>query len=150
MEGSGTLALTGDMKQMDRRFVRGVSFKGYGVSLSIGVGIPIPILSPEILKRTTVRDEEIFAPVIDYSDAYPNRKSDIIARVSYGELRTGKITIQGNEVRVGSLSSYSMALEVAEILAGEIRAGRFAVTPPITPLTTEQSMMPLEVRERNA
>ena len=61
------------MKQMRKKYVRGVSMKGYGVSLALGVGMPIPILSPEILARTTVRDEAILAPVIDYSYDYPNQ-----------------------------------------------------------------------------
>ena len=43
--GAGTLALTGDMKQMQPDFVRGVSFRGYGVSLGLGVGVPIPVLN---------------------------------------------------------------------------------------------------------
>ena len=51
MEGSGTLALTADMKQMRPEFVRGVSLIGYGVSLALGVGIPIPILNEQVLRR---------------------------------------------------------------------------------------------------
>ena len=70
-EGAGTLALTADMKQMRPEFVRGVSLRGYGVSLALGVGIPIPILNEEVLKRTCVRDRDILAPVIDYSNDYP-------------------------------------------------------------------------------
>ena len=61
LEGAGTLALTGNMKEMRPEFVRGVSLKGYGVSLSLGIGIPIPILDIEILKATCVRDSELFA-----------------------------------------------------------------------------------------
>ncbi len=87
MEGAGTLALTGNMKEMDSEFVRGVSLKGYGVSLALGVGIPIPILDKEVLKYCTVRDSEIFAEVIDYASAYPERRGDIVARVSYADLR---------------------------------------------------------------
>ncbi|MFL7808284.1 MAG: homocysteine biosynthesis protein [Anaerolineae bacterium] len=33
--GAGTLALTGDMKQMRPEFVRGVSLRGYGISTTI-------------------------------------------------------------------------------------------------------------------
>ena len=38
---AGTLMLRGDMKGMDPRYVRGVSYIGYGSSLALGVGIPI-------------------------------------------------------------------------------------------------------------
>jgi uncharacterized protein (DUF39 family) len=47
--GAGTLALTCDMKKMRPEFVRGVTFRGYGVSLALGVGVPIPILNEDVL-----------------------------------------------------------------------------------------------------
>jgi L-aspartate semialdehyde sulfurtransferase len=147
VEGAGTLGLTADMKRMQSRYVRAVSLVGYGVSLALGVGIPIPILSPEILARTTVCDREISANIIDYSDVYPNRKPGIVARVTYADLRSGIVEIEGRKVNVSSLSSYSMALEIAEILAAEVRSGRFTVTPPIERLPPKQSMKRLEVRE---
>jgi uncharacterized protein (DUF39 family) len=82
-EGAGTLALTANMKEMKAEFVRGVSLIGYGVSLALGVGVPIPILNERVLKRTTVRDRDILAPVIDYSSDYPNRTGKAICRLSY-------------------------------------------------------------------
>ncbi len=148
VEGAGTLALTGDMKSMSDRFVRGVTLKGYGVSLSLGIGIPIPILNAEILKRTTVRDSEILASVIDYSDAYPNRRSDVLGRVSYADLKSGEIELNGKRIEVGSMSSYEMALEISELLADEIRRGDFLLSPPSQPLPRNTSMKSLSIRER--
>ena len=145
-EGAGTLALTGNMKEMNREFVRGVSLQGYGVSLAVGVGIPIPILSPEILSATLVRDSDIYAPVIDYSHDYPERTGKTLGKVSYAELRAGSIKLNGRDVQVGSLSSYAKALEIAELLKDEIRNGEFTITEPIAPLPTEQKMKPLAER----
>jgi uncharacterized protein (DUF39 family) len=112
----------------------GTSFQGYGATLTVGIGVPIPVLNEEILRYTTVTDADIFAPVIDYSDAYPNRKSDIVAEVSYAELKTGKITIQGKEVPTASLSSYSKAVEIAGTLKQWIMKGEFLLTEPVAPL----------------
>ncbi|MFP4364522.1 MAG: homocysteine biosynthesis protein [Spirochaetia bacterium] len=148
MDGAGTLALTGDMKRMDKRFVRGVSLRGYGASLAVGVGIPIPILNKEILKAAAVRDSEIYAPVIDYSKDYPGRTGNVITHISYADLKTGEVEIHGKKVITGSLSSYSKAREIAGILQGEIQAGEFTVTEPIQKLTATQGMNPLEIRER--
>ena len=148
-EGSGTLALTGDMKKMDREFVRGVSFPGYGVSLALGVGIPIPILNPEILRRTTVRDSEIVAPVIDYSVDYPQKTGKIITRLSYEEVKRGEVKIDGKTVETGSLSSYSKARKIAHVLKDEIRRGDFLVSCPLAPLPADQSMMGLEIRKED-
>lgn len=147
VQGAGTLALTGDMKKMRVEFVRGVSLKGYGVSLAIGVGIPIPVLNEEILKYTTVRDREIQAPVVDYSKDYPEGTGKILCKLNYEELKSGEVTIQGKSVKTGSLSSYAKALEIAQILKAEIEDGKFEISKPITELPRAQSMKPLEVRE---
>ena len=147
--GAGTLALTGDMKQMRKEFVRGVSFRGYGVSLSLGVGIPIPILNADILKRACVRDRDILAPVIDYGNAYPENTGEVICQVNYEQLRSGEVEIEGKKVAVGSLSSYYKALEIANILADEIRRGDFMVSEPISMLPKDRSMKRLEKREES-
>ena len=104
---------------------------GYGSTITVGIGVPIPILSEEILKYTTVTDDEIFAAVIDYGNAYPNLKSDILGEVSYAQLRSGQITIQGKEVPTSSLSSYPRAVEIASTLKEWILTGNFQLTEPV-------------------
>ena len=146
--GAGTLALTADMKQMRPQFVRGVSLRGYGVSLALGVGIPIPILNEDILKRTCVRDRDILAPVVDYSADYPQNTGKVLCYVSYEQLRTGQIEIEGKKVAVGSLSSYFKALEIAHILADEIRRGEFLLAEPIARLPNDAKTKPLLIREK--
>ncbi|GAI01396.1 unnamed protein product, partial [marine sediment metagenome] len=94
------------LKQMKPEWLVGTSMLGYGCTLTVGIGIPIPILSEEILRYTMVSDAAIFAPIVDYSEAYPQRKPDILAEVSYAELKGGHITIQGKDVPTASLSSY--------------------------------------------
>ena len=148
MEGAGTLALTGDMKQMRPEFVRGVSLRGYGVSLALGVGVPIPILNEQVLKRTCVRDRDILAPVIDYSSAYPEKTGAVVAHVSYEQLRSGEIEIDGTTVKVGSLSSYYRALEIANLLADEVRKGDFTLAAPNASLPKDGAMKPLLIREK--
>lgn len=146
MSGSGTLALTANMKDMIPKFVRGVSFTGYGISLSLGVGVPIPILNSDILKHTIVRDRDIFAPIVDYSSDYPNRSSNILGRLNYEELKKGEVTIEGKKVEVGSLSSYSLAVEIANLLKDEITKGDFILSKPFQSLAPEQGMKPLNIK----
>jgi uncharacterized protein (DUF39 family) len=147
-EGAGTLALTANMKEMKPKFVRGVSLIGYGVSLALGVGVPIPILDEQTLLYTTVRDRDILAPVIDYSSDYPNRTGKVLCRLSYEELKRGEASVAGRSVEVGSLSSYATALEVAHLLADEIRRGEFLLSRSSRPLPRAQSMKPLAVRKK--
>ena len=147
--GAGTLAVIGDLKQMKPKWLVGTSFLGYGCTLTVGIGVPIPILSEEILRYTSVTDSDIFAPVVDYSEAYPQRKPDILAEVSYAELKSGKIKVQGQEVPSASLSSYPGAVEIANILKEWIKKGEFLLTEPVAPLPGVESgivFKPLEER----
>lgn len=132
--GAGTLATIGDLKQMNSRWLVGASLLGYGCSLTVGVGVPIPILSEEILEYTSVSDDDLIAPVIDYSDAFPQLKPDILAEVTYADLRSGKIKIKGKDVPTASMSSYPRALEIAETLKKWIQDGDFLLTEPVEPL----------------
>ena len=137
--GAGTLAVIGDLKQMKPRWLIGTSMLGYGCTLTVGIGIPVPILSEEILQYTAISDADIFAPVIDYSEAYPQMKADILGEVSYAQLKSGKITIQGQEVPTASLSSYSRAIEIATTLKEWISKGEFLLTEAVAPLPGVES-----------
>jgi len=149
-EGAGTLALTGDMKQMAPEFVRGVTMIGYGVSLAVGVGIPIPILNADILRRTCIRDRDIQAPVVDYSRDYPQKTGNVVGYVNYEQLKSGHITIDGKEIEVGSLSSYAKALKIAHQLRDEIARGDFPLSEPIRRLPADRAMKPLTIKEKSS
>ncbi|MBL7156635.1 MAG: homocysteine biosynthesis protein [Candidatus Omnitrophica bacterium] len=136
---AGTLAVLGDLKQMSPKWLKGSSFQGYGVTLTVGIGIPIPILNEEICQYTAVRDREIWAQVVDYSDAYPNGKPGSLDEKNYEELKSGKITVRGNEVPTASLSSYRKALEIANILKERIEKKDFLLTDPVAPVPSAQS-----------
>jgi uncharacterized protein (DUF39 family) len=112
------------------------------------VGIPIPILNQGILKRTCVRDRDIPAPVVDYSADYPQNTGRVLCHVDYEQLRSGEIEVEGKTVAVGSLSSYRKALEIAHLLADEIRRGDFQLAQPIAPLPKDTAMKPLVAREK--
>jgi uncharacterized protein (DUF39 family) len=147
--GAGTLAVIGDLKQMKPEWLVGTSFLGYGCTMTVGIGVPIPILSEEMLRYTMVTDGEIFAPVVDYAEAYPQRKPDVLAEVSYAELKSGKIKIQNQEIPTASLSSYPGAVKIASILKEWIKKGEFLLTEPVAPLPGVESgivFKPLEER----
>ncbi|RDV81765.1 homocysteine biosynthesis protein [Ammonifex thiophilus] len=130
----GTLAVMGDLKQMSPRWLRGTSMLGYGVSLSVGIGVAIPILDEEVCYYASRPDRELYAPIVDYAEAYPQRRSENLGWVSYAELRSGKITINGKEVPTASLSSYARAREICQILKEWIQEGKFLLTEPVAPL----------------
>jgi uncharacterized protein (DUF39 family) len=135
---------------MSPRYLVGTSMLGYGATLSVGLGVPIPILSEEILRYTTVTDADIFAAVVDYSDAYPHLKPDILAEVSYAQLRSGKILVKGKEVPTASLSSYPRAVEIATTLKSWILKGEFLLTQPVAPLPGVESGVTLKTLKERA
>ena len=136
---AGTLAVIGDLKQMKPEWLRGISMLGYGCTMAVGIGVPIPILSEELLRYTAVRDADILAPVVDYSEAYPQRKPDILGEVSYAQLKSGRIEVHGKEVATASLSSYPNAVEIADTLKEWIQKGEFLLTEPVAPLPGVES-----------
>jgi uncharacterized protein (DUF39 family) len=131
---AGTMAVIGDLKQMKPEYLRGVSMQGYGSTMAVGIGVPIPVLSEEILQYTMVTDADILAPVVDYSEAYPQRKPDVLGEVSYARLKTGQIELNGKKVPTASLSSYPKAVEIAGILKDWIMKGEFTLTEPVAAL----------------
>lgn len=130
MGGAGTLSVRGDLKQMSAKFLRGASVTGYGCSLNVGIGVPIPILNEEMARFTAVSDDEIFVPVVDYGLAYPEDGGSPITHVTYGQLKTGEISVDGRSVVTAPMSSYSGALEIARILKEWIKSGSFLLGEP--------------------
>ncbi|HMK37615.1 MAG TPA: homocysteine biosynthesis protein [Desulfomonilaceae bacterium] len=130
MGGAGTLSVRGDLKGMSAKFLRGASITGYGTSLNVGIGIPIPILNEEMARFTSVSDAEILVPVVDYGSDYPAGGGQSMAYVSYAQLRSGEISVDGKTVSTAPLSSYSAAREIATILKEWIESGKFLLGEP--------------------
>lgn len=129
-EGAGTIAVRGNLKEMSPDWVRGVSILGYGVSLAVGVGIPIPVLDSEVVRLASLGDDKIFAPVVDYGVDYPAAVNRVLAKVSYGQLKRGTITVEGKEIPTSPMSSYPGARKIAGILKSWIENGQFILGQP--------------------
>lgn len=141
---AATLALVGDAKQMDPNWVRGCHFKNYGPSLMLGVGVPIPILNEQIAARCTITDDQILAPIVDFS--IPRRVRPTFGLIDYAQLKSGKIKIEGRTVRVAPLVSLSRSLEIAHLLKDWIVAGKFTLTAPVAALPIDRTFIPQDRR----
>ncbi len=129
-QGAGTIAVVGNLKEMSPEWLAGASILGYGVSLYVGIGIPIPILDEDMARFTAVKDEDIYTQVYDYSMDYPKGVSKALAEVSYKDLRSGTITIDGKKVITAPLSSYYKARQIANTLKEWIESGNFVLGEP--------------------
>lgn len=137
---AATLALIGDAKQMERRWVRGCYFKNYGPSLMLGVGVPIPVLNEEVIKKCAVQDKELVAPVVDFS--IPRRVRPTFGLVTYAQLKSGRITIEGKQIRTAPLASIYLSRQVAIELKQWIGAGKFTLTERVAPIPSDRAFLP--------
>ncbi len=125
----GTLMVKGDLKEMSTEWIRAAFFPGYGSTLFVGIGAAIPILDAEMAKATGIRDEEIVVNIIDFG--VQRRDKPVVRKANYAELKSGKIEINGEEVRVSPLSSYYNAKKIAEELVGMVKTGEFLLSAPV-------------------
>lgn len=140
-----TLALIGNMKEMDPKYIRGAVYEGYGTSMFVGVGIPIPILNEEMMAFVAVENKDLYTNVIDYS--VPKKAKPSLKKVSYAELRSGSVDINGKSIKTSPLSSLKMAREIAEELNNWIKKGEFFLQEPIQSFPMGNSLKGLEIKE---
>ncbi len=134
LQPGATLMVMGNLKEMSPEWLVGVSITGYGASLAVGIGIPIPILNEQVAEWAGLSDEELFAPIVDFSYDYPNGIHRNYGIVSYAELKSGKINILGKEVPTHPVSSLYKARKIAEILKDWIKTGKMRLTEPVAGL----------------
>lgn len=137
---AATLTLVGDAKAMNPRWVRGCYFKNYGPSLMLGVGIPLPMLDEQAVANCAVQDEDIVAPIVDFS--IPRRVRPTFGLVNYAQLKSGSLKIEGETVRTAPLASIARSREIAEILKQQISQGSFFLADPVAPLPMDRVFLP--------
>ena len=99
------------------------------------MGVPIPIIDEDILRSVSVTDDQLKAPIVDYSEYYPFGQGEAkLGEVTYQELKSGSIRVKDQEVPTGSFSSYALARKVAHHLKQLIEDGDFLLTQFQAPL----------------
>ena len=140
---AATIAVIGDLKKMSTKYLRAATFYNYGVSLYIGIGIPVPVIDEEMVEFLSVKDEDIYTEIFDYSVQRRNKPS--YGKINYRQLRSGTVELKGKKVLTGSLSSYKTALEIADVLKSWIIKKSFYLTNPVCQLPSEQKVNVLNV-----
>jgi uncharacterized protein (DUF39 family) len=143
---AGTLAVIADLKQADPEFFAAGSFTGYGVSAFMGIGVPIPVLDEDLAETLALTDADLTATILDYGVQRRSRPSP--GRVTYEQLRTGTIEIDGKTVPTGPISSLKAARRIASTLKAWILDNRFLLSAPLRPLPGPGTppFKPLEIR----
>ena len=138
---AATLALIGNLKEMDTEFINPAVFKKYGTSINVGVGIPIPILDKEILKHCAIKNSEIKTNILDYSSKQGGKP--VIKEVTYKELKSGYVEIDGKKIKTSPISSMKKSRKIANILKEQIQSGKFFLQKPIQSFDLNSVTKPL-------
>ena len=106
----------------------------------LGVGIPLPVLTEEVIRHCAITDKDIVAPVVDFS--IPRRVRPTFGLVTYAQLKSGKINIEGKSVRTAPLASIYLSRQVAIELKQWIESGEFTLTEPVASISQKQTFIP--------
>jgi len=82
------------------------------------------------MQHAALGDEDLVTQIVDYSHDYPEMISRSLGEVSYGELRSGTIALNGQKISTAPLSSYFKAREIANLLKEWIERGDFFLGEP--------------------
>jgi uncharacterized protein (DUF39 family) len=143
VSNSATIAVMGNLKEMNSEYLRAASYEKYGTSLFVGIGVPIPILDEDIARKVSIRNEQIETTILDYG----NDGTPVLGRTNYAELQSGKININGQEVRTSPVASLKKAREIAALLKESISNGTFEISRPIDPFPSGTSLNSLKETE---
>jgi uncharacterized protein (DUF39 family) len=141
-----TLALIGDMKGMKHEYIRAATFDGYGSTLYVGVGIPMPVIDEEMMADLAVPNDRLYTYIYDYGIS--TRSKTAFKLVSYAQLRSGEVELNGKKVRTAPLSSLYKARMIAQELKGKLLDGSFVMTVPAAKLPHRDKINGLEADRR--
>jgi uncharacterized protein (DUF39 family) len=105
----------------------------------LGVGVPLPVLDESVVAHCAVQDKDVVAPVMDFS--IPRRVRPTFGLVSYAQLKSGKLTIEGKTIKVAPVASIARSRQVAEELKQWIDNGDFTLTEPVASLPSDRTFI---------
>jgi len=137
--------VSGDLKKMTSKYLKGATMHRYGTTLNVGLGIPIPIINLDVAQTVSTPDAQLFTHILDYG--VPSRARPKLRQVSYGELKSGSVKLNDKDVPTSPLSSFAYAKEIAETLKNWIKTGKFTLNRSAELLPTHREFTGLEVRK---
>lgn len=135
-------ALCVDLHELRPEWLRACRFEGQGSALLVGVAAPIPLINGLVARQAATPDERLEAPVLDVS--IPRRIKPGFGGVSYGALRSGRITVDGRVLAAAPAHSPRLARSIALELVQRLIDNRFPLRLPLLPLSPRPALIPLD------
>jgi uncharacterized protein (DUF39 family) len=140
-----TLGVIGDLRGMKRTHLKAATFEGYGPSLYVGIGVPLPVIDEDFMADLAVSNDHLYTSIYDYGVSERARR--VLRTVSYAELRSGSVDIDGRRVKTAPLSSLYKARQIAEELKGKLLDGSFEMTQAVGKLPRHEGNKVLKAEE---
>ncbi len=131
-----------DLQELRPEWVRPCFFDGQGSALLVAIAAPIPLISAAVAAQAAVTDDHLDVPVLDLS--IPRRIKPTYGWVSYSELRSGTIQVEGRPVPSAPAHSPRLAGSIAVELIRWLEEDRFPLRLPLQPLSPRPALMPLD------
>jgi uncharacterized protein (DUF39 family) len=140
---AATIAVMGNLKEMSSEYLHAAYFEKYGISMFVGIGIPIPVLDADIARRVSINNSQIETSVLDYGTVGMPK----LGQVTYKELQSGTIKVNGKKIRTAPVSSLSKARKIADELKKWLMEGSFEISKPVQMFPTNTSLNSLTETE---
>jgi uncharacterized protein (DUF39 family) len=135
-------AVSVDLHGLNPDWIRPCFFEGHGSALLVAIAAPIPLVDGETARRAATPDDALETPVLDV--AIPRRIKPSFGGVSYSQLRSGTIRVEGRAVAAAPAHSPRLATAIAGELVAQLTDGRFPLRLPLAPLGERPGIIPLE------
>ena len=135
-------ALEVDLHSLDPRWLRATQLESGGTGLLVAIAAPVPLINSGVAQRAAAGDTDLQAPVLDF--AIPRRVRPSYGQVSYSQLHSGHLSLQGRRLTCAPGHSPRLAAAIADELVQRLREGRFPLRLPLQPLPPRPALLPLE------
>jgi uncharacterized protein (DUF39 family) len=135
-------ALEVDLHSLDPRWLRATRLEGGGSGLLVAIAAPVPLINGTVALQAAATNAALQAPVLDF--AIPRRVRPSFGTVSYAQLHSGELNLQGRRLTCAPGHSPRLAAAIAEELAQRLQAGHFPLRLPLHPLPTRTALLALE------
>ena len=135
-------AVSVDLHGLRPEWLRPCFFEGHGAALLVGVAAPVPLINEAVARQAACGDEDLEAPVLDV--AIPRRLRPCLGSVSYAQLKSGTIRVEGRRVTAAPAHSPRLAEAIGGELIRQLEEGRFPLRLPLQPLSGRSGLIPLD------
>ena len=131
-----------DLHALEPGWVRPCFFEAQGSALLVPIAAPVALTDAATALQAAAADGQLEAPILDLS--VPRRLKPGFGSVTYAALRSGRIEVEGRELRTAPAHSPRLAEAMARELVRRLEEDTFPLRLPVLPLSPRPALLPLE------